>query len=370
MHSMAKDHDMNELQKLRNKISDLEKKIDRQRKMEEVLKESEEKYRNLFENAIDPIFIVDAESNYIEVNKRAVEVFGYSKKEFLKMSIFDVIPGEQLYDSEKELGKLRSNGSYVNFMGKMKTKDGDWLDVEVNSSAMFKDGKMIGSRDIVRDITNRRNINKQLECALNEKEMIMKEVYRQIKNNLTVLSHMIGLQSEYISNTEAIDVLKKSETRVNAISLINKKIFHSNDLKSINFADYIQELSGSLIRKYQSKTSSIDMRIEAPDGHLGFESVVPCALIVNELISNALQHAFPDRKKGEISVRFGKTKGTCNLVIGDDGIGFPRNIDLRRTDTLGFLIVNSSAEKLGADIQLNRGDGTEFNIEFKEKGLN
>jgi len=129
---------------------------------EEVLRESEEKYRDLFENAIDPIFITDADFNYIDVNKKATELFGYSRKEFLKMKILDVIPPEQIPRTESELKKLRERGTYENFIGKIRSKDGRWFDVEVSSSAIVRDGKVVGSQDIVRDITERRRVEEEL----------------------------------------------------------------------------------------------------------------------------------------------------------------------------------------------------------------
>jgi PAS domain S-box-containing protein len=136
--------------------------ITKRKVAEEVLRESEEKYRVLFENAIDPIFITDADFKYVDVNKKATELFGYSRKEFLKMKILDVIPPEQIPRTESELKKLRERGTYEKFIGKIRAKDGRWLDVEVSSSAIVREGKVVGSQDIVRDITERRRVEEEL----------------------------------------------------------------------------------------------------------------------------------------------------------------------------------------------------------------
>jgi PAS domain S-box-containing protein len=141
--------------------------IAKRKRAEEALRDSEEKYRDLFENANDAIFIVDADLNYVDVNKRASEIYGFSREEFLNMNIADVIPPEQLPQSEVEFGKLREQGTYERFTGKMRTKDGRWLDVEVNSSAIIKDGVVIGSRDIVRDITDRKRTEDALRASQN-----------------------------------------------------------------------------------------------------------------------------------------------------------------------------------------------------------
>ena len=138
----------------------------------EELKDSAEKYRDLFENANDAIFIVDADLRYLDVNKRASELFGYSREEFLTMSILDVIPPEQLPRSDDEFDKLRHHGTYEKFTGRMRTKDGRWLDIEVNSSAIVRDGKVVGSRDIVRDVTDR----KRSEDALRESQNFLQTI--------------------------------------------------------------------------------------------------------------------------------------------------------------------------------------------------
>ncbi len=136
--------------------------ITARKRAEEALRRSEEKYRDLFENANDAIFIVDADLHYVDMNKKAVELLGYSKEDLLAMRIPDVIPSEQLSRSQIEFEKLRSRGSYEKFVGKLRTKDGRWLDVEVNSSAIVSEGKVIGSRDILRDITDRKKMEERL----------------------------------------------------------------------------------------------------------------------------------------------------------------------------------------------------------------
>ena len=136
----------------------------------------EEKYRDLFENANDAIFILDNEHNYIEVNQKAVELFGYSRDEFLQLNVKDVIPSEQISESDKEFEKLRENGKYEKFIGKMRTKDGRWLDIEVNSSIIMSNGTISGSRDIVRDITERKLAEKERESLIAELQKALEEI--------------------------------------------------------------------------------------------------------------------------------------------------------------------------------------------------
>jgi PAS domain S-box-containing protein len=140
---------------------------------EKALWEAQEKYRDLFENAHDAIFIVDAALHYIDVNKRATEIYGFSREEFLAMKITDVIPPEQLPRSKVEFEKLWKHQAYEKFIGKMRTKDGRWLDVEINSSPIIKDNKVCGSRDIVRDITERKRAEDALRMSQNYLQTII-----------------------------------------------------------------------------------------------------------------------------------------------------------------------------------------------------
>jgi len=136
----------------------------------------EGKYADLFENANDAIFVLDKKQNYIDVNQKAVELFGYSREEFLQLNVRDVIPDTQVNNSDQEFTKLFKKGKYEKFEGKQKTKDGRWLDIEVNSSAIFNDGKIVGSRDIVRDITDRKKQEKERNSLITDLKAALDEI--------------------------------------------------------------------------------------------------------------------------------------------------------------------------------------------------
>ena len=142
----------------------------------ESLRRAEAKYRDLFENANDAIFILDAKRNYIEVNRKAVELFGFSREEFLRLNVRDMIPPEQAARSRDEFAKLDTKGGYERFVGQMRTKDGEWRDIEVNSSAIIREGLVVGSRDIVRDITERRQAEAERERLIVELQQALEEI--------------------------------------------------------------------------------------------------------------------------------------------------------------------------------------------------
>jgi len=148
----------------------------KRKKAEIALQESERNYKDLFENANDAIFILDSEFNYVDVNQKAIDLFGFSREEFLQLNVKDVIPPEQYQKSDKEFAKLNEQGDYDKFIGKQKTKDGRWLDIEVSASAIIKNGKVIGSRDIVRDITARKEAEAKKERLIAELQNALAEI--------------------------------------------------------------------------------------------------------------------------------------------------------------------------------------------------
>jgi PAS domain S-box-containing protein len=157
-------------------ICRLLKKNNRVLPPENSLQSADEKYRDLFENANDAIFILDKDQNYIDVNQRAVELFGYSKEEFSRLNVMDIIPPSQIPESSKEFKKLRNNGKYEKFVGKVKIKNGRLLDIEVNSSIIIINGNVVGSRDIVRDISDRKKVEKEREAIIADLQKALNEI--------------------------------------------------------------------------------------------------------------------------------------------------------------------------------------------------
>jgi PAS domain S-box-containing protein len=180
--------------------------ITERKNAEAARRESEEKYRDLFENANDAIFIVDADLNYVDVNNKAVELFGFSRNELLTMNILDAVPPEQRSRSFQELSKLKKKESYDKFIGKMKTKEGRWLDVEVSSSPIVKDGSVVGSRDIVRDITERRKLEEELAKRekLDSLGILAGGLAHDFNNLLTGILGNISLAKRYSESSDKL----------------------------------------------------------------------------------------------------------------------------------------------------------------------
>ena len=176
---------------------------------------------------------------------------------------------------------------------------------------------------ISRDITEIKNTQMELEQALKDKDMLMKEIYHRVKNNLMVISSLLNLQSRYIKDEEAKGIFKESQDRAHSMALIHERLYRSSDLKHMDFGDYIRTLAMDLFRTYVSDPSRIKLEIEVEDILIDINTAIPLGLIVNELLSNSMKHAFPGDKSGVIKVKFQKKDHICILEIKDTGVGFP-----------------------------------------------
>ena len=613
--------------KLEDKVKELEQEIAERKKAEEALKLSEEKYRDLFENANDAICIVDADLKFKDINTKTLEITGYSKEEILNMGIFDIIPPEQALRSNEEFKKLRKKGHYEKFIGKMVTKSGNMIDVEVNSSAIIEDGKILGSRDIIRDITDRKRaedalresegrlkrahraarlgnwewdfitnelywaeenylihgidpqkvkpsyeafiqvvdpaehkfvikavadalsgkrsfdidytvirpdngekrvINfkadvivdsagkavkmigtvqditerkraeaaireseerlhqavrvsqlgffdhdhradsiywspeqrhiyglgheepvtlsaflkyvypedreriakavrrahdpagdgsfdvehriidrngsihwlstrsrthfegeensrrpvrtvgavaditerkiaeEKIEESLKEKEILLREIHHRVKNNMQIISSLLGLASGSIKDKKYVDMFRESQNRINSMSLIHEKLYRSRDLEKIDLKEYIRDLGNAIFQSCGVKKGTIGLNINIENVQLGIDHSIPLGLIINELITNSLKYAFPGDRNGEIKISLHLIdEKTFELIVSDNGVGIPYNVDFRKTESLGLRLVTLLVEnQLKGKIDLDRSKGTEFNIRF------
>ncbi|MEN6553138.1 MAG: histidine kinase dimerization/phosphoacceptor domain -containing protein [Methanobacterium sp.] len=229
---------------------------------------------------------------------------------------------------------------------------------------MDKSGNTLGSVHIARDITERKIMEDKIKNSLQEKEMLIRETYHRVKNNLMVISSLLDLQARYIEDIETQNIFRDSQNRARSMALIHEKLYQTTDLKWINFANYIKKLSMELFETYSGQSNNIKINFDLEDHELDTETSIPLGLIVNELISNSLKHAFPDGRNGIIKIKFYKDGGKYVLIISDNGIGFPEDLDYKKSDSLGLRIVNSLVDQIHGEIDMDRTQGTKFTIKF------
>ncbi|MCB1173225.1 MAG: PAS domain-containing protein [Leptospiraceae bacterium] len=216
------------------------------------------------------------------------------------------------------------------------------------------------------DINASKTAAEKLAAALGEKEILLKEIHHRVKNNMQTISSLLYKQRQYSEDPQLKEVLDDSINRVKAMALIHEQMYRSASLARINFVDYIKEFSQRLYQAYRQSAMRVELVVESDDVHMPIDKSIPCALILNELITNSLKYAFPDNRPGKICV-YGKVEDDfITLTVEDDGIGFEPDFDLTQTRSLGlYLVYNIAVRQLQASLEINLANPTRFEITFK-----
>jgi two-component sensor histidine kinase len=235
------------------------------------------------------------------------------------------------------------------------------------------DSLQSANKELLLEISERRLAQEQLSASLGEKDVLLKEIYHRTKNNMQVITSLLNLQSSQIDEPRYVALFDESRNRISSMALVHEKLYLSKNLSSIEFNDYITSLANGLLTFYGTSSGNISLAINAGEIILGIDTAIPCGLIINELISNSLKHAFPEGKGGSIVIELKKTAAGSaldseyELTVSDDGIGIPENIDIRNTKSLGLqLVTNLTIHQLRGSIEFRRHGGTSFIIRFRE----
>jgi len=334
---------------------------------EDTLKESEERYRGLFDRSLDFVYVHDFEGNFIDANPAVLESFGYTKEDISSLNFTTLLSEDQIPAALKVLEEIAYTGFQRELTEyRLKRKDGTYLYIETKASLIYRDGKPYAIQGIARDITSRKQAEEQIQASLKEKEVLLKEIHHRVKNNMQVIASMLSLQSQHIKDKDSREMFQESQDRVRSMALVHESLYTSEDLAHIDIAKYIHSLTHQLITSYRTTASRVGMNIAVTDIFLTITTAIPCGLIINELVTNALKHAFPQEQDGTITVSMTpSTNDHLILTVSDTGIGFPKEIDFRNTTTLGMQLVTSLVEQLDGTITLDRSEGTTFTITFR-----
>jgi len=342
--------------------------ITENKKAEEALRESEEKYRSVVETASEGIVLLDKKGKIIEANKKILELAGLNREEVvgknfvrllpkLKMNIKDTISGFK----NVIRGKAAEERvwTFTNTEGKQISCIG-------HRALIKRDGKIIGLSMILEDVTERKKAEDRIKRSLKEKELLLREIHHRVKNNLQIVFSLMNLQTGYVDDEESVNVLQESQSRVKSMAIIHELLYQTESLSEIDLGRYVPSLVSYLFDSYAVDPRRIKLNMEMEDVLFNIDTAVPCGLIINELVSNSLKHAFPEGKEGEITIKLQSTDSKYMLIISDNGIGFPKDLDFKNTESLGLQLVNSLTGQIDGKIELDRSHGTEFKIIFKE----
>jgi PAS domain S-box-containing protein len=220
---------------------------------------------------------------------------------------------------------------------------------------------------VQQDITEHKQAEEKIKASLIEKEVLLKEIHHRVKNNLGIVSSLLQMQSRRTEDPQATAILRDSQNRIASIALVHEKLYRSEDLANIDFAQYIADLTTYLFDSYNVNSNDIRLQTQVEDLSLDIETAIPCGLIINELVSNALKYAFSSNCEGEIKIFFCQdTNHTCVLIIRDNGVGLPEGFETSKTKTLGLSLVQGLVKQLRGQLEINCQQGTEFKITFKK----
>ncbi len=328
---------------------------------QERIKESEEMFRQLFKNAPIGIAMVDEHQEVKMINRGFEEIFGFTEKEIIGLNLDKLIvpPGK-----EEEAQTLTKSNKTFEFSTRRVRKDGSPVDVLIYGVPVSVDDRTIAVYGIYVDITDQKKAEEEVNRSLKEKEVLLAEIHHRVKNNLAVITGLLELQGYNTENEEAKKVLKDSQLRINSMALIHEKLYQSERLSEIQFDVYINELLDVIKKSHFSTQKPVHINIDAEPVPLTITQAIPCGLLLNEIITNSLKHAFPDDRQGVITISFKKTDSQLKLSIGDNGIGLPENHNDLKSKSLGMTLIKTLAKQLEAEMFIDTRHGTRYDLIF------
>ncbi|MBZ2166660.1 CHASE4 domain-containing protein [Methanobacterium spitsbergense] len=337
-------------------------------KSEKQLEDSEEKYRSIFENTGTAMIITDENMNITLANRIFQNILNPKgdqikrKLNWIEMLVPDdreKIKNYHKIDEKKDVNSAIVPKTYeVQSMIK-----GDLRDFFATFE--FIPGTKSSLISLI-DITDRKRAEGLLKTSLKEKELLLREIHHRVKNSLQIISSLLSLQASEFDDNLIIEKYKESENRIHTIALIHENLYQSTDISNIDFKNYLEILIDDIMYSYKVDREMIKTVLDLNDYELGIETAIPVGLIINELVSNALKHAFKSGEKGEIKIVLEKYDDTYTLTVQDNGIGLPDEIHPENSKSLGLMLVNALVTQLDGKMSFEVKNGTAFKIIFKE----
>jgi len=244
-----------------------------------------------------------------------------------------------------------------------------WLQLFLNPIESSEDKPEISA--IAYDITERKRIDRAIRSALKEKEILLQEVHHRVKNNLQIINSILNLQKNFVEDPNAITGLEEIQNRVSTMSIIHETLYQNTDVSNIGFSAYLTRISGNIIQSYRSSTM-VELVTELEDIQAPLDQAIPCGLILNEWVSNAMKYAFEGREKGTITVALRKLEPEdkpeeeeIQIEVRDNGIGLPEGFDWSGRDSLGLYLVQALSEQLDGELLAESDEGARFLVSFR-----
>ncbi|MGD1856221.1 MAG: sensor histidine kinase [Leptolyngbyaceae cyanobacterium] len=338
----------------------------------QALQVSEERLQMALAGSGDGLWDWNIVTGEVYLSPRWQEMLGYGATELPG----NVSTWETLIHPEDKAGVMKSLRLHLQdsrvpyaFDYRVKMKSGEWKWIGNYGQVVTRNdqGEAIRMTGTHKDISDRKQREQELAESLAEKNVMLQEIHHRVKNNLQVICSMLNLQTKSTDPLIA-EIVRESQNRVRSMALVHENLYQSENLSKINLEDYIKDLSKNLLKSYRSSVSQTKINVDTSNIYLNIDVAVPCGLIINELVSNALKYAFPQHQTGEVNITISK-KANQDLIltVSDNGIGLPAEVNIEQTATMGLRMVKALIQQISGSLIVNREAGTSFQIIFPQK---
>lgn len=335
----------------------------------EVPAAEDDPFRRVVEYAPSAMVMIDRAGRIVLVNAQTELLFGYPRQELIDQSVDMLVPEALRKDHVAyrtgffDVPQPRPMGVGRDLFARR--ADGTTFPVEIGLNPIETEDGMMVLASVV-DITERQRAQQKLETALQEKTVLLNEVHHRVKNNLQVIASLLNLQAQHSTDPALRAILSESQSRVRAMALTHQLLYEGKDYSRIDLGEYLERLAQLLFSSYREGSAHLSLRRSMPAEpvYLDLDRAIPCGLVVNELVTNAFKHGFPDGRRGEISIQLTALADELEIVVADDGIGLPAELDPATVKSLGLQLVALLTDQLGGRYQFERQPGTRFTLRF------